>query len=322
LRSVVLMATQRCNKRDGEFEDRDEFHKYTRVISIVLESNKDMRERLLLMDADLSNCNASLCTTRVDAAYYKQLAGELLVERDALVIKCNQCMDAAYYKQLAGELLVERDALVIKCNQRMDVSKEVEVVQKETDATDALMQDTVHSESVKSDATDALVQDTVHSESVKSDATDALVPDTMDPEISKEIVAPKFVNCFESESKQSNHSRVKLSKTFQLLDDAVACISEGINKENVLECKYSENVASLERANAHIKLLTNENALIIREKADTMDLYNAIKNSFGTPSNNYCTSLFRSADGSANDVIRRMLVDKVSQIEKLKEVIF
>jgi hypothetical protein len=295
LRSVVLMATQRCNKRDGEFEDRDEFHKYTRVISIVLESNKDMRERLLLMDADLSNCNASLCTTRVDAAYYKQLAGELLVERDALVIKCNQ---------------------------RMDVSKEVEVVQKETDATDALMQDTVHSESVKSDATDALVQDTVHSESVKSDATDALVPDTMDPEISKEIVAPKFVNCFESESKQSNHSRVKLSKTFQLLDDAVACISEGINKENVLECKYSENVASLERANAHIKLLTNENALIIREKADTMDLYNAIKNSFGTPSNNYCTSLFRSADGSANDVIRRMLVDKVSQIEKLKEVIF
>jgi hypothetical protein len=309
---AVLMTTPLSNKRDGDFQDQDEFHKYTRVISIVLASNKDMRGRLTLLETDLSKCNANLCTTRVDAAYYKQLAGELLVERDALTVKCNQRMDATN-EVVSGVITVDGGQDTVQNEHGGDAA---------IDTSIAFVEDIVNNESRGSNVLPTLMQDTVNNESRGLHASTAFVPDTMDPEISDEILAHDSVNRFGSHPRRANHSHVKLSKTFRLLDDAIACISADVDHENEMECKYSEKVASLERANLHIKLLTDNNALIVREKAEILDLYNAIKDSFGTPSNNYCTSLFRSSDGSANDVIRRMLVDKVSQIEKLKEVIF
>jgi hypothetical protein len=118
----------------------------------------------------------------------------------------------------------------------------------------------------------------------------------------------EYVDCF----------RKDLSATCDLLHDAVSTLQKAASPSESF-CKDKED--ELSQAREHIALLTQTNEKAVRQKEDILELYTAIKNSFGPPSNNYSRSMLHPAQDSASDIMRRLLVDKVSQIEKLREMV-
>jgi chromosome segregation ATPase len=110
-------------------------------------------------------------------------------------------------------------------------------------------------------------------------------------------------------------------KNITLLTEAQDRIRTLTREEEDMKVKFLKTEKLLSSCNDHLNIITSSYHLLKKEHSETRELYNAIKNSLASEPGSCGSSVFHSAQGSANDAIRRLLVNKISQLEKIKELV-